>query len=157
MVGAADLEPGELLGIAHTPLMHAPIDFFQRTDSAPAFSPSTDVSEVAAVSELSLTAAAATASPSSALLERFSPAQRVSFLGIWDRLPTHLRDTDFDSHSPEWANMAIEQLDNVLCEFPDVCSRSRRILALALWCLSRLRCRRVAGLSPPGLTASIRF
>ena len=31
MVGAADLDPGDLLGVAHAPLMHAPIGGFQRT------------------------------------------------------------------------------------------------------------------------------
>ena len=71
MVGAADLGPTELLGVPDAPLVRAPIDVFQRTDSAAAFSPSTEVSEVAAVSEPSLTAAAATASPSPALARAF--------------------------------------------------------------------------------------
>ena len=34
IVGAADLELGDLLGVARVPLMRAPVDVFQRTDSA---------------------------------------------------------------------------------------------------------------------------
>ena len=58
--------------------------------------------------------------PSPALLERLTPEQRVSFLRIWDRLPTHLRDIAFDLHNPEWTSVAIVRLGDVLCEFSDV-------------------------------------
>ena len=99
MVAATDLEPDDLLGVAHAPLMRAAI-VFQSKNSAPALSPSTNVPVVAAVSEPSLTAAAAKASPSPALLERLTLYQRVSFLRVWDRLPRHLREIAFDLHSP---------------------------------------------------------
>ena len=71
--GTTGIEPGDLLGVAHAPLMCAPIAVFQRTNSAPAVSPPTNASEVAAFSEASLAAAAATASPSPALLQRLTP------------------------------------------------------------------------------------
>ena len=58
--------------------------------------------------------------PSPALLERLTPEQRVSFLCIWDSLPTHLRDIFFDSHSPDWTSVAIVQLGDVLGEFSGV-------------------------------------
>ena len=78
MVGTADLEPGDLLGVARAPLTCAPIDVFQRTNRAPVLSPSTDVPEVAAVSDSCLTAAATMASTSPALLDHFASEQRAS-------------------------------------------------------------------------------
>ena len=123
--GATDLESCDLLGVAHAPLVRAPIAVFQSTNSAPAVSPPTNAPEVAAISELSLAAAAATASPSPALLERLTPEQKVSFLWVWQRLPRHLREITFDLHSPEWTPAAIEELGDVLCEFPDVFSSSK--------------------------------
>ena len=120
MVGSADLELGNLLGVAHAFLMRTPIDIFQRTDSIPAFSSSTDVSGVEAVSEPPLTATEATASLSPALLERLTPELRVSFLRVGGCLPTNLRHMAFDLHGPEWFPVAIEQLGDVLCDFSDV-------------------------------------
>ena len=130
--GATDLEPDDLLGVAHAPLMHAPIAVFQSTNSAPAVSPSTNALEVAAISEPSLAEAAATASPSPALLERLTPEQRVSFLCVLHRLPRHLRDITFELHSPEWTRAAIKALGDVLCEVSDFFPAPKRILAPAL-------------------------
>ena len=48
MVSAVDLEPADLLGVVHAPAIHAPIDIFQRTNSTPALSPSSDLPEIAA-------------------------------------------------------------------------------------------------------------
>ena len=99
--GATDLEPGDLLGVAHATLMRAPIAVFLGTNNASAFSPPRNAPEVAVISEPSLAAATATASPLSALLECLTPEQRVSFLRVWHRRPRHLRDISFDLHSPE--------------------------------------------------------
>ena len=82
MVGAVDFEPDDLLGVAHAPLMRASVDVFQRTDSAPALSQSTDVPEIATVSETCLTAALATASTSPFLPERLIPEQWVSSIRV---------------------------------------------------------------------------
>ena len=113
--------------------MHAPIAVFQSTNSAPAVSPPTNAPEVAAILEPSLAAAAATASPSPALLERLTPEQRVLFLRDWHRLPKHLRKITFDLHSPEWTLAAIEELGDVLREFPEVFFPApKRFLAPAL-------------------------
>ena len=60
--------------------------------------------------------------PSLVLLERLNPDQRSSFLRVRVRLPPHLRDMAFDLHDPGWTPPAIEQLGDVLCEFPDVFS-----------------------------------
>ena len=46
--GAIYLHSGNLLGVAHAPVMRAPIAVFQSTNSAPAVSPSTNAPEIAA-------------------------------------------------------------------------------------------------------------
>jgi len=51
--------------------------------------------------------------------------QRSSFLSVWNRLPPHLRDIAFDLHDPGWTPTVIEQLGDVLCDFPDVFSTSK--------------------------------
>ena len=56
--------------------------------------------------------------------EFLTPEQRVSFVHAWHRLPRHLRDKTFDLHSPEWTPAGIEELGDVLCEFPNVFSSS---------------------------------
>ena len=100
--------------------MRVLIAVFQRMNSAPALSPSTNAPEVASISGPPLTAAAATASPSPALLERLTPEQRVSLLRVWDRLPTHLHDITFDLRCTEWPPAAIGKLGDAICKFPDV-------------------------------------
>ena len=60
-----------------------------------------------------------------ALMERLNPAQRSAFLRVWARLPPHLREIAFDLRDPGWDPPAIEQLGDVLCDFPDVFSTSK--------------------------------
>ena len=64
-------------------------------------------------------------SPSPALLERLNQDQRSSFLRVWARLPPHLWEITFGLHDPGWTPLVIEQLGDVLCEFPDVFSTSK--------------------------------
>ena len=40
-------------------------------------------------------------------------------------MPPHLREIVIDLHDPGWTPPAIEQLGDVLCEFPDVLSTSK--------------------------------
>ena len=51
--------------------------------------------------------------------------QRASFLRVWERLPSHLRAVVFDLHGQGWTPLAIEQLGDVICDFADVCSKSK--------------------------------
>ena len=44
---------------------------------------------------------------------------------VWVRLPPHLREIALDLHDPGWTPPVIEQLGDVLCEFPDVFSTSK--------------------------------
>ena len=64
-------------------------------------------------------------SPSTALLQRLKLDQRSSFLRAWARLPPHLREIAFDLHDLGWTPSAIEQLGDVVCEFPDVFPTSK--------------------------------
>ena len=54
-----------------------------------------------------------------------TPEQRVSFLRVWERLPSHLRAVAFDLHGPGWTPLAIEQLGDVLRDFADVFPKSK--------------------------------
>ena len=51
--------------------------------------------------------------------------QRSSFSGVLARLQPHLREILFDLLDPGWTPSAIEQLGDVLCEFPNVFSTSK--------------------------------
>ena len=85
LVGVATLEPGDILGVAHASLLSVPLDVLHQNNRAP--SPPSGLSEVAPVSVVTTSPLAAPTSPSPALLEHLSPAQRVSFLDVWERCP----------------------------------------------------------------------
>ena len=70
-------------------------------------------------------AASVVTPPSPALLERLNSDQRFSFLRVWARLPPHLREVAFGLHDPGWTPPVIEQVGDVLCEFPEVFSTSK--------------------------------
>ena len=126
LVGVSNLEPGDLLGVAHAPLMCVPLDALQ-LDGRPS-GPSSDppgVTPVSAVTASPLAAAAATASPSLALLKRLTSEKRASFLGVLECLPSHLRAVTFDLHDPGLNPLSIESLGDVLCDFADVFSQPK--------------------------------
>ena len=99
LTGVADLEPGDLVGIAHAPLLRVPIDALQHATHAaephPAQTADCQVSAVASSLDTGEAASAVT-SPSPARLERLNPDQRSSFLRIWARLPPLLWEIAFD-------------------------------------------------------------
>ena len=83
LVGVSNLEPGDLIGVAHAPLICVPLDALQH-DARPS-GPSSDPPGVTSVSALTaspLAASAAPASPSPALLKRLTPEQRALFLRV---------------------------------------------------------------------------
>ena len=63
--------------------------------------------------------------PSPTLMERLNPAQRSAFLRVWARLPPRLREIAFDLRDPGWDPSTIEQLGDVICDFPGVFSTSK--------------------------------
>ena len=58
-------------------------------------------------------------------MERLNRAQRSAFLCVWARLPPHLREIAFNLHDLGWDLPAIEQLGDVLCDFPGAFSASK--------------------------------
>ena len=58
--------------------------------------------------------------PPLSLLDRFRADRRDSFLHVWHRLPTHLREISFDFHGPGWDPDDMIQLGDTLVEFADV-------------------------------------
>ena len=128
LTGVADLEPGDLVGVAHAPLLRVPLDALQHVTHAAETNPGQSAdSQVSAVTSSLATgeAASAVTSPSSVLLERLNLYQRSSFMCVWTRLRPHLREIAFDLHDPGWTPSAIAQQGDVLCEFPDVFSTSK--------------------------------
>ena len=116
------------VGVAHAPLLRVPLDALQHaTRVAEPHPGQTANCQVSAVTSSLDTGEAASlvTSPSTTLLERLNPDQRSSFLRVWARLPPHLREIAFDLHDRGWTPSAIEQLGDVLCEFPDAFSTSK--------------------------------
>ena len=83
LVGVSNLKPGDFLGVVHAPLMCVVLYALQHDGrpSGSSFDPP-GVIPVSAVMASRLAAAATTASPSPALLERLTPEQRTSFLRV---------------------------------------------------------------------------
>ena len=105
----ADLEPGDILGVAHAPLMCVPLDVLRHDSRVPGLSSGPlAVTPISAVTASPLASAADTASPSPDLLKRLTPEQRTFFPRIWERLPTHLRVAAFGFHGPDWTPLAID-------------------------------------------------
>ena len=103
LAGVADLEPGDLVGVADAPLLRVPLGALQHlTNAAGPHTGQTSDSQVSAVARSPDTEeiAPAVPLPSPALMERLNPAQRSAFLCVWARLPPHLREIAFDLHGP---------------------------------------------------------
>ena len=94
VIGVADLEPGDLVGVADAPLLRVPLGALQHTTHAAGAHPGqTSDSQVSAVARSPDTdmAAPTVPSPSPAQMERLNPAKRSAFLCVWARIPPHLR------------------------------------------------------------------
>ena len=123
----ADREPGDLVGVAHPPLLSVPLAALQHDTHAAESRPGQFADcQVSAVTSSPDTgdAASAVMPPPPVLLKQLNPDHRSSFLRVLTRLPPHLREIAFDLHDPGWTPPAIEQLGDVLCEYPDVFSTS---------------------------------
>ena len=108
LVGVADLEHGDILGVAHAPLICATLGVLKHDSRAPGLSSgSPAVTPVSAATASSLAAAAALASPSLHLLKRLTAEQRASILRVWKRLPSHLPAVAFDLHGQDRTPLTI--------------------------------------------------
>ena len=106
--------------------MCVPLDAMQHDSRPPGLSSGPPaVTLISAATASPLAAAAVTASTSPALLEHLTPQQHASFLHVWERLPSHLRDVVLNLHGSHWTPLAIEQLGDVLCDLAGVFSTSK--------------------------------
>ena len=123
VTGVADLEPGDLVGVADPPLLSVPLGALQHATYVAEHHPGEfadcQVSAVTSSPDTSEAASAVTP-PWPALLGRLNPDKRLSFLRVWARRPPYLREIAFGLHDPGWTPPANEQLGDVLCEVHDV-------------------------------------
>ena len=134
LIGVADLEPGDLLGVADAPLLLIPLSALQqRTQAAGAHPGQASHSQVSVVASSTDAEGIAPAvpPPSPTLMECLNPAQRSAFRRVWARLPPHLREIAFDLHASGWDPPAIEHLEDVLWDSPDRSPPRRRSLGPA--------------------------
>ena len=129
LTGYQDLEHGDVLGIASSPLLRAPLEALTLhnapTDDAP-----TDVSALAESPITPPSPSPKTASDSSdesprELLNRLDHNQRESFLRLWNTVPLHIRRIDFALDARGWDLPAIDALSDTLAAYADVFSLSK--------------------------------
>ncbi|CAB1111268.1 unnamed protein product [Ectocarpus sp. CCAP 1310/34] len=133
--GYAELEPGDVIGVSAAPLLRVPVETLKAAPSSIPTGPTTSTSppRVNAVGPKSGThrspdpasAPPLPKPPPQELLDRFSEAQRSSFMRLWARLPAHMHDIAFDLHNPGWTPEAIDRLADALVEYSDVFSTSK--------------------------------
>ncbi|CAB1111208.1 unnamed protein product [Ectocarpus sp. CCAP 1310/34] len=135
LAGCAELEPGDVIGVSAAPLLRVPVETLKAAPSSIPTGPTTSTSppRVNAVGPKSGThrspdpasAPPPPKPPPQELLDRFSEAQRSSFMRLWARLPAHMHDIAFDLHNPGWTPEAIDRLADALVEYSDVFSTSK--------------------------------
>ena len=97
----ADLQPSDVLEVAHAAMMCVSVETLEHGSRARDRSFGLRaVTPTSAVTDSLEEAAAATASPSHALLERLTPEQHVSCVRVMKWLPLQLRVALFDFHGP---------------------------------------------------------
>ena len=127
LTGYQDLEPGDVLGTASSPLLRVPWEALTLHD-VPA--------DVSALAESSTTPASQTApSPNTALdfpdepppelLHRLDHNQRESFFRLWNTVPSHIRRIDSALDAAGWDSTAIDALYATLVTYADVFSSSK--------------------------------
>ncbi|CAB1106087.1 unnamed protein product [Ectocarpus sp. CCAP 1310/34] len=131
--GCAELEPGDVFGVSAAPLLRVQVETLKAAPSSIPTGPTTSTSppRVNAVGPKSGThrspdpasAPPPPKPPPQELLDRFSEAQRSSFMRLWARLPAHMHDIAFDLHNPGWTPEAIDRLADALVEYSDVTTR----------------------------------
>ena len=128
LIGVADLEPGDLVGVADAPLLRIPLGALQHPIKAAGPNPGQTLDSQVSTVASSTNAegiAPAVSPPTPALMERLNPARRSAFLRVWARLPPHLREIAFNLHDRCWDPPTIEQLGDVLCDVSVVFSTSK--------------------------------
>ena len=127
LMGYQELEPGDVLGTASSPLLRVPLEALTLHD-VPA--------DVSVLAGSSTTPASQTALPHSTtldppdepppeLLHRLDHSQRESFLRLWNTVPPHIRRIDFALDAAGWDPTAVDALSITLTTYADVFSSSK--------------------------------
>ena len=127
LTGYQELEPGNVLDTASSPLLRVPLEAPTLHD-VPA--------DVSALAESPTTPASPTALPHSTtpdppdephpeLLHRLDRSQRESFLRLWNTVPPHIRRIDFTLDATGWDPTALDALSTTLTTYADVFSSSK--------------------------------
>ena len=125
LTGYQDLEPGDVLGTASSPLLRVPLEVLSLHDAL------ADVSALAEpptspqpVPPPHITSDSPDAPPPE-LLDRLDSNQRESFLHLWHTVPPHIRRIDFALDAAGWDSAALDALSTTLTTYADVFSSSK--------------------------------
>ena len=127
LTGYQDLELGDVLGTASSPLLRVPLEVLTPHNvppdvSALAESPTTPASQTA----LSLTTALdLPEEPPPELLHQLDHNQRKYFFRLWNTVPPQIRRIDFALDTTGWDPPAIDALSAALVAYADVFSSSK--------------------------------
>ena len=127
LTGHQDLEPGDVLGPASSPLLPVPLE---------ALTPHDLPADVSALAESPIPPASQTApslkteldlpdEPPPELLHRLDHNQRELFFHLLDTVPPHIRRIDFALDATGWDSPAIDALSATLVAYADVFSSSK--------------------------------
>ena len=127
LTGYEELEPGDVLGTASSPLLRVPLEALTLPDVT---------ADVSALAESPTAPASQTALPHSTtpdlrdepppeLLYRLDHSQRESVFRLWNTVPPHNRRIDFALDATGWDATAIDALSASLGTYADVFSSSK--------------------------------
>ena len=101
LAGYRDLEPGDILSTASTPLLRVPLEALASHDIQNGVTPVAESLLPSASPSLATNVTPDTSDePSPELLHRLDDDQRESFLHPWNTVPTHIRGIDFALDAP---------------------------------------------------------
>ena len=127
LTGYQDLEAGDILGTASSPLLRVSLEALSLHDAL------ADVSSLAEsptppppqpVSPPDITSDSPDEPPPD-LLARLDPSQRESFFRLWNTVPLYIRRIDFALDAAGWDPAALDALSSTLTTYADVFSSSK--------------------------------
>ena len=126
LTGYKDLEPGDILGTASSPLLRVSLEALSLYDaladvSALAESPTPPSPQP--VPSPNITPDPPDEPPPE-LLDRLDPSQRELFLRLWNTVPPHIRRIDFALDAAGWDPAALDALSTTFTTYADVFSSS---------------------------------
>ena len=127
LTGYQDLEPGDTLGTASSPLLRVSLEALSLHDdladvSALAKSPTPPLPQPVSLPNIT---SDSPDEPPPELLARLDPSQRKSFLRLWNTVLPHIRRIDFALDPAGWDPAALDALSTTLTTYADVFSSSK--------------------------------